>query len=150
MENENLANELLAAIHSSSGAESHGMDNSRMGAFEKGGIWWVDESLWSRHLPAMANSGRKGHPGLCVRMQKHLNKIPFLLGTSKSYGPDFPVVGLTSQAPTKVTHFGRLLPFGPMECAWPHEKIYSNRNKPRLDDKERADLDAFLVRRGLQ
>lgn len=137
-----------------------------------GTLWRVREDQWEDQLPDSYVPKNKWHPGLSIMRAKSRGAettIPLLHGTSGEKGPVV-VKGISNEQKYDEDHtcvFGKILapiflaesklkekaekdgPFSTeIEDLWYKEfEVVPNRNKPRLNDEEYAQLENFLKRK---
>lgn len=115
-----------------------------------GTLWWVREELWEKVNPNFV-AKRKHHPGLSLaggRFAGRPGVVPMLVGTSKCREPALRVSNLRDPElyGKRVTHFTLLRPCNLKLRHFGHKKrgIEMNRDKPRINDKERENLERLL------
>ena len=137
-----------------------------------GTLWRVREDQWEDQLPDFYVPKNKWHPGLSIMRAKSGGSeatVPLLHGTSGKKGPVV-VKGISNEQKYDEDHtcvFGKIIapihlgesklkekaerdgPFSTqIEDLWYKEfEVVPNRNKPRLNDVEYAQLEDFLKRK---
>lgn len=130
-----------------------------------GSLWWVSEREWEKVLPQRFHSDRKKHPALSILRRGGVpqlaERVPVLYGTSKRHTKSVVVEGLSEERGDAYRAFFIHIAARPafafatfdqeemVDSASGLPPIWPNRHKPRVNDSEMADLNAFLQRRGL-
>ncbi|HQL87665.1 MAG: hypothetical protein BWX73_01596 [Lentisphaerae bacterium ADurb.Bin082] len=122
-----------------------------------GTLWMLKETLLKRECPGYdRGSTRLGHPGLSINRSSVLSlkdTIRMLIGISLPYGRSLAVTGVRKNSPPeKKTFFNVMRPVAVCPRNFFHlstaaAEIERNDVKPRLDDKEYAELEALLHHR---
>ena len=131
----------------------------------KGSLWIVDEKIWDSAIDGFIPK-RKGHPGLVFALKRYKSledTVPMMIGSSRKVGYSLCVKNVfDDKSEKKETFFTAIRP-KPISVddapssglvanrfAGKHTGISRNPYKSLLDADEMAELDKYLLRKGVR